>query len=54
MSTFLNAIDAGNASLDKHAEELLGGDDPNIQMISVREARQLGIMPLPSGKSRQP
>lgn len=54
MATFLNAIDAGNASLDKHAEDLLGGDDPSIQMISVREARQLGIMPLPSGKSRQP
>ena len=54
MATFLNAIDAGNASLDKHAKDLLEGSDPSIQLISVRETRQLGIMPLPSGKNRQP
>lgn len=54
MATFLNAIDAGNSSLDKHAESFIEGSDPSTQLISVREARQLGIMPLPSGKNRQP
>lgn len=54
MMTFLNAIDAGNASLEKHAEAFEDATNPNIQIISVREARKLGIMPLPSGKTRQP
>lgn len=54
MVTFLNAIDAGNANLEKHAEEFMSAENPNIQIISVREVRKLGIMPLPSGKSRQP
>lgn len=53
MNTFLNAIEAGNASLEKHADAFEDGSNPSIKIISIRAARELGIMPLPSGKDRQ-
>lgn len=51
--TFTNAIDAGNESLDEHSEAFDSGDDPDVQLISIEDARDLGIMPLASGKKKQ-
>lgn len=53
MKTFLNAVEAGNASLEEHAEAFDDATDPNIQLISIAEWRELGIMPLASGKERK-
>ena len=52
MKTFLNAIEAGNASLEEHAEAFEDGSDPNTQLISIAEWRKHGIMPLASGRQR--
>lgn len=53
MTTFINAIKAGSAHLDEHAEAFAEASDPNIQKISIKEWRTLGIMPLASGKERK-
>lgn len=53
MVTFLNALETGNACLEKHADEFEDGSDPNAQIISIRDSRELGIMPLASGKERK-
>lgn len=50
--TFGNAIETGTASLEEHAEAFEDGSDPNIQLISIQEARKLGIAPIAfSGKN---
>lgn len=51
--TFEAAVNAGNESLEEHAEAFDEGDDPEVQMISIEEARELGIMPLASGKKKE-
>jgi hypothetical protein len=51
--TFEAAIEAGNESLDEHSEAFDAGDDPDVQLISIEDARDLGIMPLASGKKKQ-
>jgi hypothetical protein len=49
--TFSNAIETGNAALEKYADQFDDGSDPNIQLISIKEARELGITPIAfSGK----
>ncbi len=53
MLTFLNAIEAGNASLEEHAEAFEEASDPSIQLISISEWREHGIRPLASGKERR-
>lgn len=53
MVTFLNALETGNACLEKHADEFEDGSDPNTQIISIRDSRELGIMPLASGRDRK-
>ncbi len=53
MNTFLNAMETGIGSLEEHADEFDNGDDPNTQIIGIRDARKLGIMPLASGKDRK-
>lgn len=53
MKTFLNAMETGIASLDEHADGFDSGEDPNTQIISIRDARKFGIMPLASGKDRK-
>ena len=53
LKTFENAIQAGNESLEEHAEEFDSGEDPDVQLISVEDARDLGIMPLASGKKKE-
>ncbi len=47
--TFSNAIEEGNAQLDQYWNKILRGKDPDIQLISIAESRELGIMPIASG-----
>jgi hypothetical protein len=47
-TTFSNAIDTGNATLEENGEAIDSGEDPDSQIISVTEARALGIMPIAS------
>jgi hypothetical protein len=47
--TFGNAIEAGNASLEEHADAFEDGSDPSIQLISIKDARELGISPIAFG-----
>lgn len=47
LKTFRKAIAAGDASLTKHADKFESEEDPDIQLISISDARDLGIMPLP-------
>lgn len=49
LKTFSSALEAGIDSLEKHSEHFDSGEDPNIQMISVADARKLGIMPIATG-----
>lgn len=51
--TFEGALETGTASILEHAELMISGENPNVQLISVKEARKLGIMPLASGKERK-
>jgi hypothetical protein len=46
------AIEAGTATLEKHAEAMAAEEDPSTQLISVAAARELGIMPIASGRAR--
>ncbi len=50
--TFASALEEGTANLEKHAEEFESGEDPDIQLISISDARELGIMPIPSGEGK--
>jgi hypothetical protein len=49
LKTFGRALQAGIEQMEEHAEALDSGEDPDIQMISIEDARELGIMPLASG-----
>ncbi len=51
--TFNGALEAGTGSILEHAELLASYEDPNTQMISIKDARELGIMPIASGKERK-
>lgn len=53
LKTFESALEAGSETLEEHADEFESGDAPDVQLISVAEARELGIMPLSSGKKRE-
>lgn len=46
--TFTSAVAAGNSQLQEHADAFESGDDPNTQLISISDARELGITPLAS------
>ena len=49
--TFGNAVKVGNANLKKYADKLDDDSDdadPDVQLISIPDARDLGIMPIPS------
>ncbi len=48
-TTFSNAIDTGCASLEEHAEAFEDASDPDIQLISIKDARELGIAPIAFG-----
>jgi hypothetical protein len=51
--TFLGAIAAGQENMEKHAEDFDSGEDPAIQIISIAEAREVGIRPIASGKAKK-
>jgi len=46
--TFTNAVKTGNASLEEHADAFSDEDEPDTQLISISDARELGIMPIAS------
>lgn len=46
--TFSNAVQTGNATLEKNMRAFIRGVDPDTQLISISEARELGIMPIAS------
>lgn len=51
--TFTSAVKIGNANLKKYQEELdddSEDSDPDIQIISIPDARELGIMPIATSK----
>jgi hypothetical protein len=51
--TFTSAVKIGNASLKKYKTELADDSeeaDPEIQLISIPDARDLGIMPIATSK----
>ncbi len=50
--TFSNAVKTGNASLEEHAEAFESEEDPNVQLISISDVRELGIMPIASAKEK--
>ncbi len=50
LKTFKKAIATGNASLEEHADKFESEEDPDVQLISISDARDLGIMPLPYTK----
>ncbi|MFM2198125.1 MAG: hypothetical protein RLZZ505_1557 [Verrucomicrobiota bacterium] len=48
-NTFGNAIEVGCASMEEHADAFEDGSNPAIQIISIKEARELGIAPIAFG-----
>jgi hypothetical protein len=50
--TFSSAVETGNEALEEHAEAFESEEDPNIQLISISDARELGIMPIASGQEK--
>jgi hypothetical protein len=50
--TFTSAIESGTEDLEKHADDFESEEDPDIQLISISEARELGIMPIASGEGK--
>jgi hypothetical protein len=53
MNTFMAAIESGINTLTEHADALDSAEDPNTQLISIKEWREAGIMPLASGRDRK-
>lgn len=51
--TFSNAVQTGNASLEENMDAFLDEDEPDTQLISISEARELGIMPIASMQDRK-
>ncbi len=45
-NTFASALDQGTEVLTKNADAFESDDDPDLQLISISEARALGVMPL--------
>ncbi len=52
-NTFQNAVGAGNKMLAEHAEIMVSGEDPNTQLISIKSAREFGIMSIASGREKK-
>lgn len=53
IKTFEAALGAGSGALADHAEALLDESQPTTKLISIKEAREFGIMPIASGKARK-
>lgn len=50
--TFQTALGVGSGSLEEHADAMLSGNTPDTQLISIKEARDFGIMPIASGREK--
>lgn len=50
--TFQTALGVGSGSLEEHADAMLSGNHPDTQLISIKEARDFGIMPIASGREK--
>jgi len=51
--SFTEAIEAGNEAIEENAEALDSEEDPDTQLISISEARELGIMPIAFDESEK-
>ncbi len=51
--TFSNAVKTGNANLKKYKTQFENEDEPEVQLISISDARELGIMPIASSKDKK-
>ena len=51
-AAFVGAVLTGLANLDKHKEAFEANNNPNIQLISIEEARDLGIRPIASKRKK--
>jgi hypothetical protein len=40
-------VSIGNQNIQKYARELLGQGDARYKLVSIEDARDLGIMPIP-------
>jgi hypothetical protein len=47
LKTFIEAVSIGNQNIQKYARELLGQGDARYKLVSIEDARDLGIMPIP-------
>ena len=45
--TFSQAIGSGNSNIQKYARLLQNGENPDYALISIEDARKMGIMPIP-------
>ena len=48
--TFGNAVKIGNANLKKYADKFDDENEPDVQLISIPDARDFGIMPIPTSR----
>lgn len=51
--TFLHALNVGTQNMKKNADKFEDDDESDYQIIPIQEARDFGIMPLASEKSRK-
>jgi hypothetical protein len=51
--TFQTAMGAGNETLEEHADVMVRGTNPDVQLISIEDARKFGIMPIVSGREKK-
>ena len=49
LQTFSNALEVGSGDLEKNADNFAEDGDPNYVFVSIKDARELGIMPIASG-----
>lgn len=47
------AIGVGTQTLDENAESFENEDEPEYELISLTEAREMGVMPIASGRERK-
>lgn len=47
VKTFMQAVARGNDTINKYARKLQGNEDARFRFVSIEDARDLGIMPIP-------
>jgi hypothetical protein len=53
-ASFVSALEAGKNQITEHAEAFKSNDDPDRQLISISEARAMGVMPLGAESAKPP